>query len=1373
MASNYDPASSATPTQRRVLSDGNPFSSQEDASTDGSWHDAASKSSGNRIGSNPAPTATSSNSCSCSSSNNNNSNNINNTNNFGPWSASFAPSGPPPGSFSSDLKSISSTRGPTTSTPRPEPPFPSRIIAIDGVDVLARAEQRQAVLRGKIAKELKIKSGTENMLEALLVKNLKQTKEQRLRVESELSSSNMKLAQLRHELEEEILRAQAQTSPTAGRLSTLFRGTPMRSPSRASQGGDVGMGSGDAETESPTYVLAETLQELETTDMPSDYYVERANNLVDLFKRHPTLKYDLAWQVFGLRVQTMLLSDSRDVVAAGYRLTRHAIADRRSIQIIRSFHTDEMVMMSLVKETKPTIEREQALKFVRAFLDVKDGVRELSRGVVRTLVSIADHRDDRLRNICIMTLAEILVKDPGLLFFAGGIGVLNDALGEGVYGASESLAAGFIHILDTPRNRIYLRAGCELEGVFATFTDPLGDSNHHARLKSSAKTISSMLKTWPGLLTLLRNKAKPLQSLLNSLQYPEPLARDLILELLFDALRIKPPSWSSSFLAGRRLTTYGRVTNLRSESDTKHLRAFDEHENNSFDLTTHFSALVLAVLIEAGLIAALSNLIEDEPDLSLKRKGTLLLTEVLKLAHHSLPQSMSAKLQVLPQLLPCSTPRDTETYHVSTSTVYQMESINRTLTRSDGMQSSRGKYTVHTDISASLLTTEQGKTKLSASMDEGQFRTAVLDTHVLSSVNFTKWKWDLIHNIIEGPLTNPKRLDEAIRGSKFMKRLMGFYRPFKSRFSMIRNTKPNQRYVRTGCALMRTLLQTPEGTKYLAENKLLRQIAECLAQVDRMSGLTSSSPVFSRNNMSETLSGGYFALLGVLSSEPSGLQMMERWHMHNMFYHIIELKDRNDLIQTLLGNMDFSLESHLRIILSKALTTGSKDIRIFATKLLRKYVVGSVSFPAPMVDIGNGEWVVKLLVTQLYDPEVAVCQVAVKILEEACNQRSCLEYVVKCRPSLDHLGEIGAPLLLRFLSTSVGYHYLDGLDYITQEMDDWFLGRNDAYVGLVEASLTRAYVDQPRRNSFAFDDIVEMQDIGLVPPHFYRELARTHEGCKLLEQSGHFNEFAHTIRDFRLDEEDPEVLLKVKGCLWAVGNVGSMDLSAPFLEETEIVGAIGKIAENAGVMTMRGTAFFVLGLISRSLHGMEMLLEAGWDAAVDQKGRSLGSCIPVQLSRLYSVSFPAYEPNIDEERAEKERFKAAATDSDPVCQKILDLVIDMGNTVLSKRAASDLNTLRTKKPEYFRQIPLFQKTLILLESHHFRLPARRFALDLFDRSVLRRIVRGDWDKDGDGANADIDAYADIDFDISIDGDGDIDGVPASNLQPDADTSMGN
>lgn len=598
----------------------------------------------------------------------------------------------------------------------------------------------------------------------------------------------------------------------------------------------------------------------------------------------------------------------------------------------------------------------------------------------------------------------------------------------------------------------------------------------------------------------------------------------------------------------------------------------------------------------------------------MKRKATLLLAEVLRRAHHSLPRSVYAKLHLLPSLLPSNSNLHIDNQHISTSTIYQMESISRTLMRSDEVSAVNGRYSVGPENPASLYPSDQTKPKLSANMDETQFRTAIMETNVLNSVNFMKWKWELIHNIIEGPLTNPKRLDEAIKGSKFMKRVTGFYRPFKYRFSMVRNTKPNRRYIRTGCALMRTLIQTSEGVKYLAENKLLRQIAECLAQVDRMSGLTSSSPLFSREQMVDTLSGGYFALLGTLSSEPNGLLMMERWHMHNMFYHIIELKDRDDLIHTLLTNMDFTLESHLRIILSKALTAGSQEIRIVATKLLRKYVVGSISLAVPV------EWVIKLIVTQLYDPDITVCQVAVKILEEACNQRGCLEYVVKCRPSLDHLGEIGAPLLLRFLSTSVGYHYLDGLDYITQEMDDWFLGRNDAYVGLVEASLSRAYIDQPRRNSFVMEDFVDMHGIGLVPPHFYRELARTKEGCGLLEASGHFYDFSSAIHNFNLDEEDPEQLLKVKGSLWAVGNIGSMDLSAPFLEETDVVQRIVQIAEDAAVLTMRGTAFFVLGLISRSLHGLEMLIECGWDAAVDSKGHSLGSCMPSDLRKIYSVS---------------------------------------------------------------------------------------------------------------------------------------------------------
>jgi rapamycin-insensitive companion of mTOR len=65
------------------------------------------------------------------------------------------------------------------------------------------------------------------------------------------------------------------------------------------------------------------------------------------------------------------------------------------------------MLRSLVKETRASVEREQALKFVRAFMEVKGGVREISRAVLRAVVAIAEHTDDRLRMICIETLAEI------------------------------------------------------------------------------------------------------------------------------------------------------------------------------------------------------------------------------------------------------------------------------------------------------------------------------------------------------------------------------------------------------------------------------------------------------------------------------------------------------------------------------------------------------------------------------------------------------------------------------------------------------------------------------------------------------------------------------------------------------------------------------------------------------------------------------------------------------------------------------------------------------------------------------------------------------------------------------------------------------
>ena len=1036
-------------------------------------------------------------------------------------------------------------------------------------------------------------------------------------------------------------------------------------------------------------------------------------------------------------------------------------------------------LRSLIKDRKADVEREQALKFVRAFLDVKNGVRELSRAVVRTIAAVAEHVDDRLRPICLETLAEILLRDPRLLIASGGLAPLSEALAEGSFKAPESLTSTLIFMLDTPQRRRYLRAGYELEVLFTAFTDHFLSSD--GILKQNSKAVASALKSWPGLVNLSMFNFRAIRSLVASLVLPNVAIRETVIDLVYSLLRIKSPAWATSFLAGRRLTTYGRVATLRT-APAKGSAPLVEDDSGEQNFVEHYTALLLAIFIKAGLLPALLQVTQATDNPTLKRKTTLLIGEVLRLSSSLLPPSWSSELQLLPELFSAATRFQDETHFVASGIVYQISSVSRILYRSSPSAWVPGALRPSANIDLALLD-DQPKASAGVTFDETTFRQMLLDSGVLSSSNYSKWNWEIVLKVIEGPLTNGKRLEEAIKASKFVKRLMSFYRPFKYKFSEIKNTRNTQKYVRVGCALMHTLLQSNEGIRYLGDNKLLRQIAECLAQFDpvsvlsrasqegfcpnhvgdQISGITSQTPMFSRDRLTDTLCGGYFPMLGVLSSDGGGLQMMDRWRMFNMMYHVVDLKQRSDLVKMLLSNFDYTHHGHPRVLLSKALTAGTKEIRIHASNVLRKYVVRPTSGAAMGPGAGDSKWAIRLLVTQLYDPEIEVCATAVKILEKACNDRHALEFIVECRPALDHLGEIGAPLLLRFLSTSIGYHYLDGLDYISNEMDDWFLGRNDSYVNLIEASLKRAFGDAEDHHSrlSPFDDEADAETDGHIPPHFYRELTRTQEGCRLLSDKGHFDEFVSTIREYGMQSEDPELLTKVKGCLWAVGNVGSMELGAPFLESCDVVGQIVAIAQGHEVMSLRGTAFFVLGLISRSTHGLEILSEYGWDSNTNALGTSLGFCIPTDLSKLFSLKpwqhhtpqstrLPDSQktetveppPILRRPRAESitsargsengGREPRTELDPDPTNQRILELVVDLGNMVIFKRAANELMQIKQqKKAPAFRQPQLFRKVMALLECHHYRLPIRRMLLELFDKSVLRQVVFEDDENDSE------------------------------------------
>ncbi|CCO31383.1 Protein ste16 [Rhizoctonia solani AG-1 IB] len=562
-----------------------------------------------------------------------------------------------------------------------------------------------------------------------------------------------------------------------------------------------------------------------------------------------------------------------------------------------------------------------------------------------------------------------------------------------------------------------------------------------------------------------------------------------------------------------------------------------------------------------------------------------------------------------------------------------------------------------------------------------------------------KWNLDSLTELIEGPLLNPKRFEEAMKVSRFGRKLMSFFYPSSKAFSEMKNTKSNARYIKLGCTLMATLISTPDGQRYLmTEDSLLKQIVECLEQIDPLSGAPPTSTpsnelIFSKTHMDKTISFGYFEILGTLSRYPDGIDILEKLKVFNCLYHLSDLRSREDLTRHIIEHFDCTVDGHPRLILSKALTSRHKHIRLDATDYLGKLI---------QLNPKANEWMLRLLLTQLYDPVSEVCEKAILYLQEACEDMSILEAVVQMQPILDHLGEVGHPLLLKFMSTQIGFQYLYNADYIDREMDGWFHEQNYQYLVQVEVYLARALT--PIEGSEEILPVFE----GTVPPHFYGEMAKTTLGCKVLEEKGHFPEFAHFIRQHGLESEDFEIINKLKSVLWAVGNIGATTGGLPFLEEEDIIRDIVDIASKSEVLSVRGTCFFVLGLISSTPQGAEVLDEYEWEATVTPLGFTTGLCLPMDIEKFLYIN--PWEPYSDDSR------RALKPPSDPMEREILKAVNNLSNTVIQNQASRILSRYKHRPHgrRAFQSIPLFHRALHLLGTQRFRLPVRRYVLDLFD-----------------------------------------------------------
>lgn len=730
-------------------------------------------------------------------------------------------------------------------------------------------------------------------------------------------------------------------------------------------------------------------------------------------------------------------------------------------------------------------------------------------------------------------------------------------------------------------------------------------------------------------------------------------------------------------------------------------------------LVDQYLALLLVILTNAGLCDALVAMTEESTmGTNLSRKATLLLAEVLAMGNRVLPLSVAGKIQAIPGVFAMATDYENKEHRiVGTSAVSAIDSFNRNKSRlepsnlkSDYASRPRAN-SVEDAVRRGQRQVEQVKLKMSMQMDDKAFQAAIIETQVAATKDYTRWDFDALQALIEGPLLAPKRMEEATKGTRFIRRLMAFYLPFNYRFSAIKRTSSNVKWVKLGCTLMNTLTSTPEGVKYLEnDDQLLAQLVKAFAQLDPFNGVSESDPIFSKRRVAETLTYGYLEMLGILSKRPEGIMLLEKFKIFTAFYHLSELRSREDLITTIIDHLDYGIDGHSRIVLSKALTSSYKTLRLYATQRL-----GSLVRNSPTAN----PWTLRLLLTQLYDPSPDVCSMAVMFLQEACTSREVLQMLVDMQPTIDHLGDIGHPLTLKFMSATLGFRYLYDTGYISREIDVWFNERNIDYLVLVEVYLARVF--SPSDD----EDPLMPEFDGSVPPHFYGELVKTELGCQVLQEKGHFSDFVQLIRMHGHESEDPDMIIKLKSVLWAVGNIGASEGGLHFLEEEEVIADILDILDQSPIPSVRGTCFFVLGLISSTSQGAEVLDDYHWEATLSPLGYPTGICIPSDVDSF--VSLPLWKLKIPESL--EPRLMPPTVEHEI---EIIAAIQNLSNTVIANAASRTLTKLKTKSESKsaFHSPDMLYRALHIISTQRYRFPVRRYIMDLFNVELNPQLSAG-------------------------------------------------
>lgn len=1128
-------------------------------------------------------------------------------------------------------------------------------------------------------------------------------------------------------------------------------------PALSNQSEDI---SSSTNIETATWLVSDFMQSLQDTNMSVDFILAKANGLVSLLKEHPEIRRNLVLSSFMNSIQSLLLSEDSIITSAAYRICRYLIDDVEFVEWLLKLRLDAFIIISLAKDNSHQMEREQALRLVRTFSDYHANI---PKGIVQAVISCIEKQDDTLRNMTLETLLELCFVNPQVVNECHGMRVLESILQDyTLFPVASIILDAVLHLMSTRATRVHFLDDLNISVLFTVFSDTNTRATLNVeKMQNACLLISKALKDYNGLMLFSMDNFRPLKELLSFFQIP--LCAHYLIDIFLDVLRIKKLSFNKS---------------------TSSFKLVPSHFSQESMLINQHVTLLILIMYNSGFIDHIWELLSRH-----KEEEKLVSNAVVAKARYLLSEFLNMAMNLLDIDVPFANKAAQRSKTSFYDETFEFGKVSYNMNKS---RNTLGMVGIDYGKNVKSISQNIKESSMGREVDDMKFRKMVYDSKVLQTKDFSKWNWNIIQELLEGPLLNAKLLDELVKSTKFIRRLLIFYRPLRLRFSAVeKGARLSQKYVQVGCQFFQMLTSTSLGMKiFMDDTKIIPQLASLLFRA--MEGHTSGN-IINEASLKTKIIVGYFKFVGVLTQSSNGILLLKRWNFFTVIYKMFDISSTISLKLLLLTlpEMDLKYSGHCRTIMGKALVIPNEEVRIKATENLGEKLQGLSKFTKDTNDKGMLDdrgslqrYIMEMLTRQLYDLSPKVVAISDQalynfIIAEECSQ----EMGSSLRKSLKQMAFIRSPILFEIMGTPYGFQLLSEINFVQDERKSWLETKNREYVSFVEDFLSASQYSAGSTSTRGINQVERL------PQHFYESLARTEDGISLIGQSGDLVDFINIIKKYIKDltciNDDPlGEVIEIKSALWCVGYIGSTELGIGLLDNYALVEDIIQISYEASETMVRFTAFFALGLISKTKEGCEIMDEMGWSCCLNVQGSPMGITYPTRLDSFLSYNekkWSMYEDykeemlefdtkfgelvgdvepiklNLDVLLKEKDMIENPLNDGsiqdliktteqycieedlldkksdvntneeDKIIESVADTVSQLGNHILSSNAIKVITDMNNKYgPRLFESEVMFLKILDMMAKYRFKPHVRKFLCGLFiNNKALENVIRHD------------------------------------------------